>query len=81
MSTQYGKIVEYKCFNDCRQEGCPGHKLRVVHHNTSDVMRVEVDGVPWYWFDYNCFKAIRQSYDETAEETRRGARRVEHQSE
>lgn len=61
MSTSYGKVVEYRCLNDCRQEGCPGHTLRAVHHNTSDVLSFEIDGKSEYWFDYNTFKAMIES--------------------
>jgi hypothetical protein len=64
MSTSYGKEVKYTCFNDCRQQGCPGHTLRAVHHNTSDILSFEIDGREEYCFDYNCFKAMCESMEE-----------------
>lgn len=64
MSTSYSKVVEYKCFNDCNQYGCRGHKLRAVHHNTSDVLIVEIDGKNEYWFDYNMMAALQEALKE-----------------
>lgn len=29
---------EYKCFNDCRQEGCPGHKMQLIYETVSDMV-------------------------------------------
>ncbi len=62
MSTTYGPEIKFKCFNDCRQEGCPGHAVRAVHSNTSDTLSFEIDGKAEYWFDYNTFKAMIASY-------------------
>lgn len=34
----------YHCVNDCRQSGCPGHRLTLQYHNTSDTVSVTQDG-------------------------------------
>jgi hypothetical protein len=34
MSEYVGPWVEYRCANDCRQEGCPGHKVRSIETDT-----------------------------------------------
>ena len=43
MSTQR-LTRDVHCGNDCRQEGCPGHELTLVHHNTSDTVSILLDG-------------------------------------
>jgi hypothetical protein len=58
MGCIYGPMIEFRHLNDCAQEGCPGHKLRVVSSRSSDVLSVEIDGKNEYWFDPNCLKAI-----------------------
>lgn len=35
---------EFKCFNDCMQCGCPGHKMTLSMQTTSDILIVEIDG-------------------------------------
>lgn len=61
MSTGHGPIIKYTCFNDCRQEGCPGHEIREVFHRTSDVIIFEIDGKREYYFDENCFRAMLEA--------------------
>ena len=39
MSTQRS-TRHYKCANDCKFEGCPGHEVTVERHNTSDMVTV-----------------------------------------
>lgn len=29
---------EYTCFNDCRQSGCPGHKMQMIYETVSDTV-------------------------------------------
>lgn len=67
MSTSYGKYVEFTCLNDCDQLGCPGHKVRAVHRNTSDTLSFEIDGKVEYSFDYHVFAAMVKSWQENNE--------------
>jgi hypothetical protein len=48
MSKTRGPEVRYKCLNDCRQEGCPGHVVRLVHDLSTDIYIFEIDGNPDY---------------------------------
>lgn len=57
MSNNYA-YGNYTCLNDCRREGCPGHKLRIIFHGVSDTVSVEVDGEQFACFDENLFFAI-----------------------
>jgi len=29
---------EYKCFNDCIQTGCPGHRMQIIYETVSDTV-------------------------------------------
>lgn len=71
MGNNYGPVVEYKCFNDCRQEGCPGHKIRFGYSRCSDVEFFEIDGVQEYYFDRNMLKAALESMNKMIEEYRK----------
>lgn len=31
---------DYKCFNDCQQTGCPGHKYRLTYAGSSDTIEL-----------------------------------------
>lgn len=65
MSRIRGKEVPYRCFHDCRQEGCPGHTIRVDYYNTVDLVEVHVDGeerAEWL-FDPMEFEAILKSWE------------------
>ena len=42
MSTQRGMLT-YRCAQDCRFEGCPGHEM-VMELGGADTVRVTVDG-------------------------------------
>lgn len=46
------------CGNDCRQEGCPGHVLKLVYHHTSDTVTVLKDGHHYATFDSRIWRAI-----------------------
>lgn len=43
MSRHWSHFKEYHCANDCRQTGCPGHRMRLVYVNTSDQVIVQID--------------------------------------
>jgi hypothetical protein len=43
--------LDIKCFDDCRQEGCPKHILELFYHNTSDTFKFSIDGVEHGPFD------------------------------
>ena len=36
--------ISFRCSDDCKQAGCPGHKMTVFIQTTSDVMIVQIDG-------------------------------------
>lgn len=62
MTHSRGDFIEYRCFNDCRQEGCPGHKLRFERFNTVDLYEVFDDkGECLFRFDQNEWKAMLKS--------------------
>lgn len=63
MSTSYSDFVKFNHLNDCRQEGCPGHVLRIVYHNTSDTLSLEVDGEQELTLDPNTFEAAIQAHE------------------
>lgn len=57
---------EYNCFNDCRMQGCPGHKMEVSVQTTADIMTVKIDGETMFSFDpsqWNVFKEMVKSFD------------------
>jgi hypothetical protein len=58
MSSSTTQWVEYRCANDCRQEGCPGHKVRATFSRTSDTYRFEFDDTEALVFDENRWAAI-----------------------
>lgn len=70
MGRTYGPWTEYKCFNDCRQEGCPGHKVREVFCRSSDVLSFEFDdGTAEYW-DLNRWEAMKKAEQAAREDQR-----------
>lgn len=36
--------VEYRCSDDCRMEGCPGHTARLTYQSTSDRYSFDING-------------------------------------
>jgi hypothetical protein len=58
LSTSTGPYIEFSCLNDCRETGCPGHKLRAIFSRTSDVLSFEMDGTTEWWFDEHLFAAM-----------------------
>lgn len=73
----YGPTIRYRCFNDCRQEGCPGHYVKVIYYGTADIVEVhtcetreEADTLnprtvtkqPML-FDPNAFRAMVRSWE------------------
>ena len=62
----YFKKIEYKCFNDCRQSGCPGHTMQVQRYCTMDMLEFFVDGKemgePISFSDIAAFEAAIASY-------------------
>jgi hypothetical protein len=64
MGRNVTREVEYRCINDCRESGCPGHKMRISYCRTSDTVSVEIDGKSEHCFDGNSFGALRQLINE-----------------
>jgi hypothetical protein len=48
----------FKCHNDCRQTGCPGHSIRLEYHHTSDTVSIFVDDKHTNTFDKNKWRAL-----------------------
>lgn len=40
MSTR-NRTIEFRCDNDCKMSGCPGHKLKGLLQTTSDCIIIE----------------------------------------
>ena len=61
MGDNFGPPISYRCLNDCRQEGCPGHLVRFGYSRCSDVEFFEIDGKCEYFFDENMLAAALES--------------------
>lgn len=70
MATTYGPELTYRCFNDCRQEGCPGHTLRAGIHRTVDIIFFEIDGKRERNFDQREWKTMLRAWDALLEQER-----------
>ena len=51
---------EYSCFNDCKQSGCPKHKMELEIQTTSDIMTVTIDGEDWFSADPSEWEALKK---------------------
>jgi len=58
MSKTYSPTTTYHCINDCRQEGCPGHELRLIWDLSTDHVIEEIDGIEVEVYDEHRFMAI-----------------------
>lgn len=63
MGTSYGVPVEYKCFSDCTQTGCPGHKVTMNYHRTSDIIIFEFEDGERMCFDPNQWNAMKKAQE------------------
>ena len=69
MSASYLKgDANFHCYNDCRQEGCPGHTIRVKEkHGGLIVMFMRKDGTveeeAQLPFDYHLYYALKELLD------------------
>lgn len=59
MGTNYSEYKEFSCDNDCRMEGCPGHKMRLSYSRTSDIYTIEIDGKNEYYLDMNKYSTLK----------------------
>lgn len=50
--------TRYTCVNDCRQEGCPDHHVKLEHFNTIDSVNVYIDGKLCYSFDEGLWNVL-----------------------
>lgn len=41
--------TEYHCYEDCRIEGCPGHRGELSHHRTVDSYKFNMNGQEYYF--------------------------------
>jgi hypothetical protein len=45
MGANYTETITYRCYNDCRMEGCPGHTVRFKgKHGGVEIETLNVDG-------------------------------------
>lgn len=59
---------EYSCFNDCKQSGCPKHKMEVRIQTTADYLSVYEDGKLLFSCDpeeWNTLKSILKEWNYT----------------
>lgn len=42
-----------KCWDDCRMEGCPGHKIQIKANNTSNTLLYSKDGEIVFGMDFD----------------------------
>lgn len=49
----------FRCFDDCKQEGCPSHDMRVEIQNTSENLSVYVDDKFWFGGDPSQWKTLK----------------------
>lgn len=42
-----------QCWNDCKMEGCPGHKIEVDANNTSNALTYSKDGEIIFGMDFD----------------------------
>ena len=59
--------IEYRCLNDCRQEGCPGHKIKAFYSHVSDTLRFETSTGTDLSIDFedeNRFAAMMKAFGE-----------------
>ena len=63
MSRHWTPGVPYRCVNDCKQSGCPGHIVKLRYEYSSDTLVVEVDGESEYTMDVRLLRAILRSYE------------------
>lgn len=66
MGTLIGEWVEYRCLDDCRQEGCPGHKVRKNFQRSTDIIIFEFENkstneITNLYFDSNQLAAIHKA--------------------
>lgn len=45
----------FHCLNDCQQTGCPGHRMELILHHTSDTVTLAIDGKYELTMDDNKF--------------------------
>ncbi len=49
----------YRCWNDCRQEGCPSHDITVLLQTTSDILIIDFND-KHISFDPSEWKALKK---------------------
>jgi hypothetical protein len=57
--------IEYKCFDDCRQWGCPGHKIKITIQTVSEALIVYRDDTFLFGADPNEWRAIKRAIENT----------------
>jgi len=56
--------ITYHCINDCREEGCPGHELRLVWNLSTDDLEENCDGELVEVYDEHRFTALMKAGEE-----------------
>ena len=50
---------EYSCFDDCKQSGCPGHKMKLTIQTCSECLMVYRDDEFWFGADPSEWKTLK----------------------
>lgn len=61
MGHDYSKKVQFKCWDDCQPNGCPGHTMQADYSRGSDVASFLKDGKPIFYADPNLWAAMREA--------------------
>lgn len=48
----------YRCSDDCKQSGCPSHKLKLSYNNTSESFSLLADGKYVFGGDINLLESF-----------------------
>lgn len=52
------KETLYRCFNDCRMEGCPGHVMKMEYRGVSDTYTIFIDDKEYLCADEGILGAL-----------------------
>lgn len=63
MSRQF-IVRRVTCGNDCRQQGCPSHDLKLIYEHTSDTVAITLDDEHYATFDHVHWRALVNMDDE-----------------
>lgn len=68
MSKVWTQETCFKCSNDCRQSGCPGHKFGLKINNISDSVSILLDENEIYSFPQDIFEEAIKHWNKYLED-------------